>query len=384
MLFDERAADHIGDVRIILDNQNSHSSVEYKRLFPFSTRASPTDAGQNTDTTRIFTATAPREFTDNQQRQSIMTTRFSPMRTIQRAALLLLLIALPCCDNRARAGSPEASRLLADIRFLASDSLQGRATGGDGARIAQDYIAAAFRQAGVKPFGGDYRMPFTTQDPRPLHAVNVVGYIEGSAHPDRWIVVSAHYDHLGVKYGKIYNGADDNASGVAVLLAAARYFNAHRPEHSIIFAAFDAEEIGMLGSQQFVRKPPVARAQIAADINLDMVSRSDNGSIYASGTHYYPWLKPLVQSASERTSVAVRFGHDEPGTRLDDWTNESDQGSFHAERIPFVYFGVEDHPDYHRDTDEFEKIDQGFVVDSMRLVIETVAQIDHGIESARR
>src|SRR5690606_18370697 len=101
--------------------------------------------------------------------------------------------------------------------------------------------------------------------------LNVLGWIKGTENPDSFIVISAHYDHEGVKKGIIYNGADDNASGVSALFSFAEYFKSNPPKHSVILAAFDAEELGLRGSKYFVENPIVPLEKIRLNINLDMV-----------------------------------------------------------------------------------------------------------------
>jgi Zn-dependent M28 family amino/carboxypeptidase len=192
-------------------------------------------------------------------------------------------------------------------------------------------------------------------------------------------VVSAHYDHLGVVNGARYPGADDNASGVAALLAVARYVHAHPLAHRVVFAAFDAEELGLEGAKAFVRAPPVPIASIALDVNFDMVSRNDRNEIYAAGTFQNPSLRPIVENVQQRSPVSIRFGHDRPGTRgndSDDWTLQSDHGVFHQAGVPFIYFGVEDHPDYHKPTDTADKINPKFFGDVVEMLVDFVVTAD--------
>ena len=128
-------------------------------------------------------------------------------------------------------------------------------------------------------------------------------------------VVSAHYDHLGIRDGVIYPGADDNASGVAVLLELAAYCRKNPFRRSIVFAAFDAEEGGLNGARAFVASPPIAKDRIALNVNLDMVSRSDKREIYIAGTFHTPDLKAPLEKVAKTARVKVLFGHDRPGTR---------------------------------------------------------------------
>lgn len=275
----------------------------------------------------------------------------------------------------------DAAQLAEHVRFLASDSLQGRKTGTPGNQIAREYIEAAFAKLALEPFGGSYQQPFIFENRREqgkqYEGVNLLGRLKGQSETAKYIVVSAHYDHLGVRNGEIYNGADDNASGVGALLAAASYFRKNVPQHTLIFAAFDAEEMGLQGAKAFVADPPVAIDSIVLNVNLDMVSRGDKNELYVAGTSHYPALKPFVEAAAKQAKIEVRYGHDTKGEQSGyDWTFASDHGPFHRAEIPFIYFGVEDHPDYHKPTDDFEKIDMAFFVEAVNFIIDAIAELD--------
>lgn len=285
--------------------------------------------------------------------------------------------------------------LLRDLRTLANPALEGRRTGTEGSRSARTFIVEQFEAIGLKPAGDDgYLQPFTfTPEPDKdaggdpdvaEEGVNVIGRIDGTMADARWLVVTAHYDHLGVRDGNVHPGADDNASGVAALLAAARHFVRHPPQHTMLFVALDAEELGLRGARAFVRSIPDVASRVALNINLDMVSRSDRNQIYAAGTYHYPWTRPLLDAIGERSRVRLLFGHDRPKSEsgLDDWTMLSDHGAFHEAGVPFVYFGVEDHPDYHKPTDTADRIDPAFFGDVVEMIIDAIQTFD--VELARR
>ncbi len=176
------------------------------------------------------------------------------------------------------------------------------------------------------------------------------------------------------------NGADDNASGTSAVMQLAKYFSTVKPEHSIIFATFDAEESGDLGSKAWVDSLPVPVASVLIDINMDMIGRNVNNELYAAGPTKYPQLAPLVNAAIACAPAAVKLisGHDGgPGTTgRDDWTDQSDQGAFNKKGIPFVYFGEEDHPDYHKAGDQVERLMPAFYVTSARIVADFVRRFD--------
>jgi Zn-dependent M28 family amino/carboxypeptidase len=208
---------------------------------------------------------------------------------------------------------------------------------------------------------------------------NVVGFVRGTATPERYIVVTAHFDHLGVQGGELYPGADDNASGAAGLLEIARFFARSPARHSLIFAGFDAEEIGLQGARAFVARPPVPLDRIALNVNLDMIGRNEADELYAAGTHHYPFLADPIRAVAARSDLTILIGHDRPNVPgEDDWTGLSDHAAFHRAGIPFIYFGEEDHPDYHRPTDTFERIDPGFLVAAVKTVIDLLLEVDAG------
>lgn len=275
----------------------------------------------------------------------------------------------------------ERESLLRDIQYLASDELAGRKPLTEGNIQAAQFIRERFAELGLSSQYKNYTQSFTLKTDRGRgealgQASNIVGFIPGQ-ESEKLIVITAHYDHLGTtEAGLIFNGADDNASGTAALLAMAEYFNRHKPKVSLVFAALDAEEMGLQGARALVRDFPFPLENVLLNINMDMISRNDKNELYAAGTRHYPHLKPALEKASKGAKVRLKFGHDEPGTGSDDWTNASDHAAFHEKGIPFIYFGVEDHADYHKDTDTFENIDSDFYYQAVRLIIKCVDELD--------
>lgn len=295
-------------------------------------------------------------------------------------AWALLALSVTACGREAadRRAAFDADALLRDVTHLAADELAGRLAGSPGAGAARAFVLERFRRLGLAPAYDGYASPFRFErDGEPVEGVNVVAKLDGTdpALAERWLLLSAHYDHLGVRGGEVFNGADDNASGVAALLAVAAAL-AERPlGRPVLFAAFDAEEPGQWGARSFVSGPPVPLEQVVIAINLDMLGRDDGGALWAAGTHYHPWLRAPLERAAARAPVALRFGHDVPGDPRD-WTGDSDHAAFHAAGIPWVYFGVEDHPDYHRPTDDAERIDAEFLAGAASLVLEATRELD--------
>jgi hypothetical protein len=274
----------------------------------------------------------------------------------------------------------DSARLIADITALAADSMEGRRIGTPGGARARTFLIAALKRIGIAPAGPQFEMPFTAKTrAAELNGVNLVGIVRGTKHADRYLVVSAHYDHLGVRNGVIYNGADDNASGTAAVLAMAQWFKTHPPENSIIFALFDGEESGLLGAKAFVENPPVPIDRIIANVNLDMVSRNVKGELYASGATPWPVMKPLLDSIASIAPVKLVLGHD-TGVGENNWIQQSDQGPFATKKIPFVYFGVEDHPDYHKPGDKVGHIEPGFYYHCVQTVAEFVRRLDSALD----
>lgn len=271
------------------------------------------------------------------------------------------------------------AQLLNDLKTLSADDMEGRLVGSPGSAKAREYIVKRFKESGLKSFTDSYIQPIefsSGSSNKKIKGANVVGYIKGNQTPEKYIVITAHYDHLGIRGGKIFNGADDNASGVAALFALGEYFTKHPPANSLIFVAFDAEEGSGAGGRTFVAESPVKKESIVMNINMDMISHSDANELYASGTYHYPFLKPYLEKFVKTSSVKLLFGHDQPNPQQDDWTTQSDHHHFHKAKIPYIYFGVEDHKDYHKETDEFETITQEFYVHAVETIIAAVKEFD--------
>lgn len=274
---------------------------------------------------------------------------------------------------------PDSAKVMNDLYFLASDSLQGRKTNTAGSEIARTFIINRLQKLGVAAYVEDYTQPFTFGKDS-IEATNILGFIQGYSDKN-FIVVSAHYDHLGIKNGtEIFNGADDNASGVTALLALAEYFRENQPENNILFAFFDAEEMGLQGARYFTQSVVMDTSKIKLNVNLDMVSRGDKNEIYAVGTYFTPFLKPLLVEAAHEKSIKLLFGRDNPNKKPN-WVGSSDHGPFHYAKIPFVYFGVDDHPDYHKITDTADKVNPEFYLEAIRLIKDAIENFDANLDN---
>lgn len=278
-------------------------------------------------------------------------------------------------------------QLIEDLRILSADDMEGRDTGAPGGERARAYIVARFEALGVaappmgrlQPFEAEGR---SRDGSRRFRGVNILGLIPGTRATDRYIVVTAHYDHFGMSEGHVYNGADDNASGVATMLELAARLKASPPDHSVIFVALDGEERGLLGAKHFVEAPPVPLTSIGLNINYDMTARAEtDGKLWVTGTHQHPRFRPLIENLPPVGPVSLAFGKDTPAdTGADNWVYASDHAVFHRAGLPFLYFGVEYHPDYHRPSDDFENVTPAVFAASTELAINAFRRLDQGLD----
>lgn len=273
----------------------------------------------------------------------------------------------------------DSVQLMKDISTLAADKYEGRKTGTRGNRQAQFYLLKRFEEAGLQPYHNTYEYPFYfKRGETNIMGTNLYGYIPGS--DNKVIVISAHYDHVGIgrpnqQQDSIYNGADDNASGIGGLLAIAGYFKQHPPKHTLLFLATDGEEMGLQGARAFVARPPVPLEDIVLNINMDMIAHNNKDELYACGPGVFPELKPVVEKVAARSSIKLLIGHD-TGTGSDNWINQSDQGAFYQARIPFIYFGVEDHEDYHKPSDEYRTINHSFYYRAVNTILGVIREFN--------
>ncbi|HEV7782157.1 MAG TPA: M28 family peptidase [Chitinophagaceae bacterium] len=265
----------------------------------------------------------------------------------------------------------DSAAIINDLRYLASDTCEGRGPGSAGHEKAVERIASSMREAGLDSFGNQLVHPFTGKKINNTRSgKNIIGWIKGTVHPEKYIVISAHYDHLGIAGGKIYYGASDNASGTACLLGMAGYFKQNPQPYSLIFAAFDREETRMEGAYHFIDSlpAPLTLSAISMNLNVDMITRNDNREVFICGLYHYPSFGYVFDTLKAHTTMKLLKGHD-GGDRYDDWTTQSDHFAFHIRKIPFLYIGVEDHPDYHKPTDTFDKTDCGSYIETCNMIV---------------
>jgi hypothetical protein len=306
------------------------------------------------------------------------------------AAAIALLAACSATVAPAQSTAPldaTTARIMQRLGALAADSMEGRRAGTPGSVRARTWIVGELTAMGAPPIGAGYVMPVTlrARAGSDTAGANIVARIPGKHSGGPVLVLSAHYDHLGVRNGEVFNGADDDASGCVALLTIAERLLREQPEHDVILAFFDAEESGMVGSKAFVNAPPVPLDRIALNINLDMVARQDGKALWVAGTSHSLGLKPIAETAAKTSSVTIRFGHDtkdlKPG---DDWTGSSDHAAFHSKGIPFLYLGVEDHDDYHKSGDDADKVDPAFYRGTVEFAYALVRAADTKLASVSR
>ena len=277
-------------------------------------------------------------------------------------ALLLVTAAL---------AASQQTQVLTDVRFLADDRQEGRGVGTAGLERAGEYIRDAFARAGIRASFQDFAIP--ADAPAVLHsnlggkaARNVVAVITGSSAALRgeFMLVGAHYDHLGLggfgaldpdSTGRVHNGADDNASGTAALLEIGRLLAHRRPARTVVLVAFSGEELGTLGSSFFVQHAvPQPIDSLYAMLNLDMVGRLRNGRLMALGAATAKEFPALLDSLNTPARFDLRASGDGWGP--------SDHAVFFATRHPVLHFFTDLHDDYHRSTDDWDKLNIAGIV----------------------
>lgn len=307
-------------------------------------------------------------------------------------ATLLISVATACVPGYASRRSsadavPDSGRVRSDIQFLASDALEGRGTGTAGNDSAAAFAARRYATLGLRPMIPGYLQRFTARSAllarsggaAELPTQNIVAYLPGNdpALRGEVIVIGAHIDHLGRSTAgaldpeakdAIRNGADDNASGTAAVLELARLISARPPRRSVLFVNFTGEELGLLGSQYFMEHAPVPVDSIVAMLNFDMVGRMRGDSLIMYGVATARELPAVLDSANARLGLSIRA--------LGDGFGPSDHSSFFARNIPVLHFFTNLHEDYHRATDDVDKINAAGEARVIALAEGVVREID--------
>ncbi len=315
--------------------------------------------------------------------------RFTPL-------FLALFITLNACDTKEEQKSSSditAQDLKTHITFLASDELEGRETGKPGEAIAAAYIADLFKDYGLEPAGDDntylqefvvntsmLKNPHVNEDfeGEKRLAYNVVGTLYGTEAAEDFIIIGAHFDHLGWGDGgfgslyagdslKIHYGADDNASGTAGLLELAEYFSENRPKKDILFIAFTAEEMGLLGSDYYTKNPTVDLTSAIAMINMDMIGRMKDNKLMIFGIGTADNWEDIIYTANT-DSLSLSL--------VEDGTGASDHTSFYYQNIPVLHYFTDTHEDYHKPSDTADLINYDGEVLVLNHLTRVVTQLD--------
>ena len=296
--------------------------------------------------------------------------------------LVLLLLTSVCVFSQ----NFKPANIQKHIEFLASDDMEGRGTGSLGEIKAANYLSDIFKEAGLKPAGTEntFIQPFQVTVsingyPHPMTGRNVIGFLDNGA--EKTIVVGGHYDHLGKGFQSgslspdsknlIHNGADDNASGTTGVIELARFFasNNLKEKHNFLFIAFSGEELGLLGSKFFTEHPSVDLKSISCMINMDMIGRLDEQKgIIISGWGTSPVWGKLIPDLAKKQKL--RYTVDSSGV------GASDHTSFYLKNIPVVQFFTGSHGDYHKTSDDAEKINFEGEAKIISLIVNVLEGVD--------
>ncbi|GHM98720.1 aminopeptidase [Cytophagales bacterium WSM2-2] len=280
----------------------------------------------------------------------------------------------------------DAVKIKQHIKILSSDSLKGRGVGSEGERMAVAYIEGQFKKLDLQPMGEAKNFQQSFPFKGGVHgtgtegtANNIIGFVDNGA--TETVIIGAHHDHLGMgengssldanPQGKIHNGADDNASGVAGVIELARYFakNKKKEKYNFLFMTFSGEELGLFGSKYFTEHPTIDLTKVNYMINLDMVGRLDpvSKSLAVSGTGTSGiWENELKKLSSDNLKIKT----DSAGV------GPSDHTSFYLKNIPVLHFFTGSHSDYHKPSDDWEKINFEGEKQVLELIIKLVEDLD--------
>lgn len=284
-----------------------------------------------------------------------------------------------------------SSTLTQHLAILSSDEFLGRKHATVGSNKAQNYIISELMRHKIDAFKQGYRHHFVKKNLiENIKGTNIVAWVQGLKKPEQYIVISAHYDHLGSKGHKIFNGADDNASGTAALLFLAQQIKQQPLDFSVIFLFADAEEVGLVGSKAFVKKHKNIIEKIKLNINLDMIS----GAKKTHKLHYIE--KGLSALLSEKDYqdfsqnnitplVCIKSGFKQVGLRIKNnkhinYNAASDHGAFYKEKIPFIYYGVGMHNNYHTEHDTFEKTNVNFFIKATISIYQNIRFLSQNLQ----
>lgn len=295
-------------------------------------------------------------------------------------------------DPQKYASSITSEELKDHLYTFASDEYEGRDTGKPGQKKAAEYIRAEFKDLGISSPPGvtNYYQEISTEffENKFPDSENVLGYIEGSEKPEEVLVITSHYDHVGVdEEGNIYNGADDGGSGPMAILEIAEAFaeakkDGYTPKRSVLFILLTAEEKGLLGSKYYVENPVFPLANTVANLNMDMIGRIDESH---AGNDNYVYLIGSDRLSTDLHEVSEEINEEYLNMDLDYTYNEendpnrfyyrSDHYNFAKNNVPAIFYFNGVHADYHKPTDTAEKIEYEALEKRAKLVFYTAWEI---------
>ncbi|PKG80769.1 peptidase M28 [Colwellia sp. 75C3] len=287
--------------------------------------------------------------------------------------------------------SESDSTVLEHLQVLSSDEFLGRKFASKGSVKSQSYLVATLTDLNVAAFKKSYRHSFEKSGFfQSEQGTNIIAYIPGTDHVDEYIVLSAHYDHLGIKRNKVYNGADDNASGTAALLHYAKRLAKKPLKYSVILLFTDGEEVNLLGAKAFIEQQKNLLSKVKLNINLDMIAGSKRTKKLRFISRNLPQilspdnlseLSKLQQEFKTNSCAHLTAGfrnRRSSGSSLTrtNWLMASDHGVFNKAGIPILYFGVGTHKNYHSELDDFDNINKIFYLAAIDIIFQQLIYID--------
>jgi len=288
----------------------------------------------------------------------------------------------------------DKEQLYKHIEILSSDGFGGRKLGSKGNKKAQEYIVHSLQNLNILPLGNSYYHDFTYSNLfSDKQGSNIVALINGEDNKNnkerKYIVLTAHFDHIGKSGNRVFNGADDNASGTAALLSVAQQLTIFPPQHDIILLFTDGEESNLKGAKAFIKEHIDILADIKLNINLDMLA----GSKRSQQLHFINRGLNNVLSANQLTTlkdiqdnsaINLKEGFKSMsgariGSSINSWINASDHGVFHKADIPFIYFGVGVHKNYHELSDTYQNINLQLFIGAVESIYQQFLFIDNNI-----
>jgi len=278
------------------------------------------------------------------------------------------------------------------LQILSADNMAGRKFASAESTKAQNHIISSLISSNIHPFQDKYRHPFEHSSFfYQKKGNNIIGFVKGTSFPNQYIILSAHYDHLGRKGSRVFNGTDDNASGTAAVLVFGQVIAKTPLKHSVIFLFTDGEEVNLLGAKAFIDQQKHLLPKIMLNINIDMIAGSKN----TNKLHYIDNRLDSILPQSEiehlailsnNSEIKIKRGFKRPQYRANNtaiWINASDHAVFNRKQIPFIYFGVGEHKNYHTTHDDIDNINLPFFIQASQTIFQYLLFFDKNIQSLK-